>query len=139
MSDKLNFILANRNQNHIRLLFGIYLISLVVIAVMPINGANNTTLTNVFVVRIRLDHLLHATLFTPWAFLYLITFHPVKWKGKLILLLSGLLMASITEGVQYFLSHRSYNINDLLSNWIGIVLGIVFLFISTPFLSERVR
>ena len=39
-------------------------------------------------------------------------------------------MAFSTEGVQYFLTYRSYNINDLLSNFLGVLLGaIAFFFI----------
>ena len=36
---------------------------------------------------------------------------------------TGLLMAFATEGVQYFLSYRSYNVNDLLFNFLGVILG----------------
>ncbi len=69
-------------------------------ALLPINGTTNTTLTDVFIINIRLDHLLHATLFIPWAFLYLITFRPVKWNDMLLLVVSGLLMAFATEGAR---------------------------------------
>ncbi|MDO9256317.1 MAG: hypothetical protein Q7U54_12450 [Bacteroidales bacterium] len=67
---------------------------------MPINSTINTTLTDVHVIKIWLDHLLHATLFIPWAFLYLVTFRPVKWDEKLMLVVYGLLMASATEGAR---------------------------------------
>jgi len=93
-------------------------------AVLPINGTTNTTLTDVFLVRIRLDHLLHAILFIPWVFLSFITFRPVKWDEKLMLVVYGMLMAFATEGVQYFLTYRSYNINDLIANWMGVVVGM---------------
>ena len=69
--------------------------------------------------------MLHATLFIPWAFLYLVTFRPVKWNEKLMLVVYGLLMASVAEGVQYFLTYRSYNINDMIANWMGVVVGMV--------------
>ena len=58
----------------LRLLFGGYLFFLILMAVLPINKAKNTTLTDVHVISIRLDHLLHATLFIPWAFLYMVTY-----------------------------------------------------------------
>jgi len=108
----------------LRLLFGIYLFFLILLAVLPINGTTNTTPTDVFIINIRLDHLLHATLFIPWAFLYLVTFRPVKWDEKLMLVVYGLLMASAAEGVQNFLTYRSYNINDMIANWMGVVLGM---------------
>jgi VanZ family protein len=110
---------------HLRLLFGGYLIFLILMAVLPLNSTTNTTLTDVHVIKIRLDHLLHATLFIPWAFLYLVTFRPVRWDEKLMLVVYGLLMASAAEGVQYFLTYRSYNINDMIANWMGVVVGMV--------------
>ena len=112
------------DSGYLRVLFGLYLLFLILMAVLPINSTTNTTLTDVFVVHIRLDHLLHAVLFIPWAFLYLVTFRPVKWNEQLLLVISGLLMAFATEGVQYFLTYRSYNINDMIANWMGVVLGI---------------
>ena len=44
--------------------------------------------------------MLHATLFIAWAFLYLLTFRPVRWDEKLMLVVYGLLMASAAEGVR---------------------------------------
>jgi VanZ family protein len=46
----------------------------------------------------------------------------------LLMISLGLLAAFATEGVQYFLTYRSYNINDLLSNFLGVVLGAIILF-----------
>jgi len=42
-----------------------------------------------------------------------------------MLVVYGLLMASVAEGVQYFLTYRSYNINDMIANWMGVVVGMV--------------
>jgi len=88
------------DSGYLRLLFGNYLFFLILIAVLPINSTTNTTLTDVHVINIRLDHLLHATLFIPWALLYLLTFRPVKWDEKLMLVVYGLLMASAAEGAR---------------------------------------
>jgi glycopeptide antibiotics resistance protein len=84
-------------------------------AVLPLNSAS-PTLNHTFMVRIRLDYLLHSILFIPCVFLYIIAFKPSNLKAKLIMIVTGLLMAFATEGVQYFLSYRAYNINDLLAN-----------------------
>ena len=45
---------------------------------------------------------------------------------------AGLLMAFATEGVQYFLTYRSYNVNDLLSNFLGVLIGSIVLLINIP-------
>jgi VanZ family protein len=94
-------------------------------------------LVDVFVVNIRMDHLLHAILYIPWVLLYLMTFRPIKANEKIIMIGVGLLMAFITEGIQYFLSYRSYNINDMLSNFIGLILGTGVLFTGILFQSEK--
>jgi VanZ family protein len=119
--EKYQYLLTTKR---LHLLFGGYLFFLILMAVLPLNSTTNTTLTDVFVINIRLDHLLHATLFIPWAFLYMVSFRPGKWNEKVMLIVYGLLMASATEGVQYFLTYRSYNINDMIANWMGVVLGL---------------
>ena len=123
----------------LRLLFGGYLFFLILIAVLPLNGSSSTPLNHVFVVRIRLDYLLHASLFIPWVFIYVATFRPAGLTEIFIMAGAGLLMAFATEGVQYFLTYRSYNINDLLSNFLGVILGFALLLIKIPGPERRKR
>jgi VanZ family protein len=118
------------------MIFRIYFLFLILIAVLPINNASSNTLTNVFVVNIRLDYLLHSILFIPWAFMYLVAFRPARLSGRWIAVGTGLLMASATEGVQYFLTYRGYNINDLISNFFGVFLGTTVLFMKFPYNPE---
>lgn len=97
-------------------------------AVIPLNSTSATAMNHLHLV-IRLDYLLHAILFLPWALICIITFRPSGWREKLLLIAAGLLTAFATEGVQYFLTYRSYNINDLLANFLGVILGSIILFI----------
>ena len=46
------------------------------------------------------------------------------------MVIAGLLMAFATEGVQYCLIYRAYNINDLLANFLGVLLGSFALLIN---------
>ena len=117
-------------QKYYRLFFSGYLLFLFLIAVLPINNSSSGTLNSIFVVRIRLDYLLHSILFIPWIFLYSVTFRPEKISDKLIMVIAGLLMAFATEGIQYFLTYRAYNINDLLANFLGVLLGSFALLIN---------
>ena len=41
----------------------------------------------------------------------------------LSLIIIGILFAIITEAIQLFLPYRTFNINDLISNTLGIILG----------------
>ena len=117
-------------KRNMRTLFFAYILFLIVIAIFPINSASSGALNNIYIITVRLDYLLHSILFIPWIFLYLVTFRPATWCDKLIMIGSGLLMAFATEGIQYFLPYRAYNINDLLANILGILLGSFALFIN---------
>jgi glycopeptide antibiotics resistance protein len=41
-------------------------------------------------------------------------------------LVVGVLFALSTEAIQYLLPYRAFNINDLLANGFGVILGFVF-------------
>ena len=46
--------------------------------------------------------------------------------GKALLYISlGLVFALLNEAVQYLLPYRAFNINDLLANGLGVLLGAV--------------
>ena len=105
-----------------------YSIVIIVLAVLPLNSTS-VVLNHTYIISIRLDYLVHFAVFIPWMFLV--------WQGKrvsfktdfkkaILWILIGLLFASSSEGLQYFLTYRSFNINDLLGNSIGILLGSCF-------------
>lgn len=49
---------------------------------------------------------------------------PIKAIGWILVLL---IFAVITEWVQYFLTYRVFNINDLIANTIGVMIGFVLI------------
>lgn len=53
--------------------------------------------------------------------------HSLSQSQQLSWLLTGLLFASATEGLQYFLPYRAFNINDLLANLLGVMVGFAVL------------
>jgi VanZ family protein len=101
-----------------RKLFIAYAATVIILAVLPINGLHRT-LTHSFVIEVRLDYLLHSLIFIPFLFLLKRTLR----TAFLIALLYGILFATFSEGIQYFLPYRTFNINDLLANWLGVVVG----------------
>ena len=117
---------ANR---HIELLFYSYTVILILISVLPINSSGSA-INHTFIVSIRLDYLLHCAIFIPWVFLLQkntqlnLRSFPVKTLGWLVV---GVLFACAMEAVQYVLPYRAFNINDLLANGLGVVLGFVLL------------
>jgi len=113
-----------------RILFYTYTIIVLLLAVLPLNSEVDA-INNIYVISIRMDYILHFVIFMPWVFLLRMV---SNWSFKtapvktLALILSGLLFASSTELVQYFLAYRAFNINDLIANNLGVLLGaVVFL------------
>ena len=113
-----------------RILFLFYCLALLLLAILPINGVSSP-LNHTFIVKVRLDYLFHSLVFIPWMLLISFAFtngnRNKRFSYILLLLSYGLLTAIITEGIQYFLPYRSFNINDLLANLIGVTIGIILL------------
>lgn len=68
----------------------------------------------------RIDYLKHFLVFLPLGFLLL----SMKRFGLLLIVLLSMVVVSIPEIVQYFLSYRTFNPIDMVSNCIGFVFGI---------------
>lgn len=112
-------------------LFWLYFAVIILLMIIPINTSGS--LNHVTVIKVRGDYFFHVLLFLPWAF-----FGPCMRKNLWLWLLLGLLFAVSTETLQYFIPNRRFNINDMLSNLIGIILGlIVFTFVSI--IEKRIR
>lgn len=84
----------------------------------PLNGVG-IPLDN-YILGLRADHLLHASVFIPCA-LFLWDLSPRRWLPWLCAIAIGLL----TEGGQYLLPYRGFDVNDLVANALGVTLGWV--------------
>ncbi len=87
----------------------------------PLNGVG-IPLDN-FILGLRADHLLHASVYIPCTIFVFDLFPKRRWLGWLIACCIG----AFTEWVQYLLPYRSFDINDMLANVIGITLGWLLL------------
>jgi len=127
MLNVLNKANAWLTTRRVKILFVAYTILLFLVAVLPINSAS-ATINHTFIISIRLDYLLHFSIFIPWMFLMRrhsrISFQHSK-VSPVIWIFAGLLFAVFTEVVQYGLPYREFNINDLLANGMGVLLGAV--------------
>jgi len=94
---------------------------LILLAVAPLNGSSHS-FNDIFILKLRSDYFVHALQFVPWMF-----FGMKMHKPVFIWLFAGLIFAAFTEGIQYFLTYRSFNINDLTANVIGVLLGTITL------------
>ncbi|MBQ2488712.1 MAG: VanZ family protein [Bacteroidales bacterium] len=99
----------------------LYFVALLLLMWLPLNGV--VALDN-YVFGLRADHLLHASVYLPC----------IYFLGKLVrkpvmaLWLLSVGIGLLTEGVQYLLPYRGFDVNDLLANAIGVSLGL-FLFL----------
>lgn len=111
------------------ILFGVYSLLIILLVTLPINGEDQFLghLNDIYVVRIRLDYLSHFVLFVPWVFLAFGAFGLTRYKmGFRMVTITGMLLFGLaSEAIQYFLPYRTFNINDLVANVIGIHLGIL--------------
>ena len=119
-----------------KILFYVYSLFIILLVTLPINGSNaESPLNDIFVVSVRLDYLLHCAIFIPWAFLLWKMSGTNFRKNGLVLFLYfllAILFAVATEGIQYVLPYRAFNINDLLANGLGVVLGTGVILLRTP-------
>lgn len=106
-------------------LFFPYMAVIVMVAVFPFSRAGVEGLNHTYVMSFRLDHILHMVAFLPWYPLGSIKFRATKLSSRIFLLLTGLVIATLAEFVQFFIAYRSYNPMDLLANVSGIMVGFL--------------
>ena len=105
----------------------VYFVALLVLMWAPM-GFVGVQLDN-FVLGIRFDHLLHASVYIPCTF-SLCDFRVFRQRASrtgVALLLAAALIGTVTETVQYLLPYRGFDINDLVANFMGVTLGWLLL------------
>ena len=115
----------------LRSLLIVYTLLIALLAVLPIN--NGDKLNDIFILNVRSDYLIHFALFIPFMLLLrLYTGHTFRTTGlkTAAWILAALALAIVTEFIQYFLTYRAFNINDLAANVIGVLLGSGFFFLN---------
>lgn len=95
-----------------------YLFALFFLMWAPLNGVG-PVLDN-YILGIRGDHFMHATVFIPCA-LFFIDLSRHRW----LVWLMCIALALLCEGVQYLLPFRKFDVNDLVANTIGVTLGFI--------------
>jgi VanZ family protein len=115
------------------------MVFLVLLSVLPINSSGSS-INHIFVVSIRLDYLLHCLVYIPLVFfawmdkemnIFRVPFKTVGWV--IVLLAFGI----VTEWIQFFLPYRAFNINDLIANALGVMIGFVLFVFSFYKLLQR--
>ena len=107
---------------NIKIITWLYLLILVLGSVLPLN--NGTTLNNNYIVEIRSDYLIHALVLLPLPLLLGLSLRKSSSLWVKVIL-SGILMVIFCEGVQLLIPYRTFNINDLFANGVGLILGLI--------------
>jgi glycopeptide antibiotics resistance protein len=102
----------------LRRIFFIFIIIVFLLVIFPFNTSFEPE--NITILQFRGDYLLHVFIFLPWMFFCnAMRFKIWQWFSL------GIFYASFTEGLHYVLPYRVFNINDLLANVMGVVMGFV--------------
>lgn len=95
----------------------VYFILLAILMWAPINGLGDVLSNYIF--GLRVDHFLHASIYLMCPFFL------ADWlkKRPVQILLCALAIGLLTESVQYLLPYRGYDVNDLVANCFGNLIG----------------
>ena len=133
---------------YIRTITCIYLLILFLGAVLPLNFASSI-LGNNYTLEIRWDYLVHVLVYMPLpVVLYL--FLKNKYLGKkqqevnknhlwVLMILLSVLITALFELVQMIIPYRAFNLNDLLANGVGAILGLMVILIFGRFLESTFK
>lgn len=112
--------LSKQTLNWLIVVYLIFVVFVLTTSIHPVVRLNKIKLF-----AIRLDYVLHFLLFIPWMNLAY-----WRWaksdKSKTVFLLvfsAGLFLAGISEMIQLFVPSRSFSVNDMAANSLGIVVG----------------
>ena len=123
-----NLIVRVANRKARRKWSVVYFILLAVLMWAPLNGLG-IPLDN-YVFGLRMDHLLHALVYVPCPFFLMDLLQRRYWR----VLGVGILIGLFTEFVQYLLPFRGYDVNDLIANAGGNLIGWLAIL---PFMLRR--
>lgn len=101
-----------------------YFAGLAILMWAPLNGIGIPL--NNFVLGLRMDHLLHASVFIPCAFFLWDLFRKESTGTplpKYAVWASAVAIGLLTESIQGLLPYRGFDINDMVANTLGVTLG----------------
>ena len=121
----------------------IYITTLILISVLPINGTN-AALNNNYILSIRWDYILHALIYIPLLPLLMLKANNKqrttnKESEIFKACLTSILIAISLEAIQYITPWRTFNVNDLMSNVLGVFIGLIVIVIFSKKLNKYVK
>lgn len=114
-----------RNILNMKSLVFFYVGLLLVGSVIPIGNGTQSILMDNFTFDIRWDYLLHALVYLPLPLLAFLGLRPLRFPLVFAYVLIGLSIPVLFELVQMLIPYRSFNINDMAANGVGVILGLI--------------
>jgi glycopeptide antibiotics resistance protein len=114
----------------LKLLLYAYILAILAVVALPLNTASE--LNNITILQLRGDYFFHILMFLPWVF-----FSGVFNIKKIYWVLIGLLFAAGSEALQYLLPYRALNVNDLIANVIGVLVGFAISIFAHSLLDQK--
>ena len=122
-----------------KIVFWLFTAVIVAQAIAPINAAN-ARMNNTFIFFVRLDYLVHIAMFSCLSVLYRVAYFPQNvfiLRKELLYFGVILFIAFFSEAIQLLVNYRSFNINDLIANFLGVVLSIPLTIVCLFFINSR--
>jgi VanZ family protein len=108
-----------------------YTLLILLLVTLPLNGEDQFLgkLNDNYVLQIRFDYLSHALLFIPWVLVvvYGWRIYAKSYSQIVLAFVLALAFAAFCEYLQLLLPYRTFNINDLVSNELGVTLGCLLM------------
>lgn len=106
-----------------------YSVLILLLVTLPINGEDQVLgqLNDNYVLQIRYDYISHTLLFIPWTMLVWWSWN-LRLKssnGRMAWFAASLGFAAFCEYIQLPLTYRTFNVNDLMANLLGVLLGFL--------------
>lgn len=104
------------NRKYIIIAFLLYVLFIIFLVSFPFSTTRD--FKNIAVINLRGDYIIHVLMFGPW-----VVFNTVFRLSTIFWVALGITFAAGTEFVQHFMSYRTFNVNDLIANLAGILIG----------------
>lgn len=117
---------GHRQMKYGKIIFWLFTTVIIVQAIAPINGVNSK-LNNTFVLVFRLDYLVHAAMFACLSVLFRMAYFPQPdFNFSRGVLFFGVMLATafFSEALQWLVPYRVFNSNDLIANFLGVLISI---------------
>ena len=94
-------------------------------SVVPIGNQASNILMDNYTLDIRWDYLLHALIYLPLPLILFYGRRSIAGSGAIRLIFLSVFIPVLFEILQMAIPYRSFNINDMIANCFGVVLGWV--------------